>query len=237
MLTGYFTEPAYDDYDAESDLYTDHPEYRRVGAAPTWTVFGHLVQNDFTAISDHLLVDKKDFNCPLSFTFASAKRMWYQRIPDYYVSLTKGWSTVSLPFTAELVSTQDKGEITHFYNGSSSVDANGTKVGHEYWLSEYQSITETGGSSDDVITATFNYPIGTSEDKQVDNTFLWDYYYSKNVQQDANADIYQTRYQNGRTMTDYPLLATATPYMIGFPGKTFYEFDLSGEWKVKCPTT
>jgi hypothetical protein len=34
-------------------------------------------------------------------------------------------------------------------------------------------------------------------------------------------------------MTGYPLLTTATPYMIGFPGKTFYEFDLSGEWKVK----
>ena len=237
VLTGYFTEPAYDDYDAESDLYTDHPEYRRVGAAPTWTVFGHLVQNDFTAISDHLLVDKKDFNCPLRYSFASGKRMWYQRIPDNYVSLTKGWSTVSLPFTAELVTTQDKGEITHFYNGSSSVDANGTKVGHEYWLSEYQGITETSGSSDEVLTATFNYPTGASEDKQVDNTFLWDYYYSKNVQQDANADIYQTRYQNRRTMTDYPLLATATPYMIGFPGKTFYEFDLSGEWKVKNTAT
>ena len=48
------------------------------------------------------------------------------------------WSTVSLPFTAELVSTQDKGEITHFYSGSPSVDENGTKTGHEYWLSEYQ---------------------------------------------------------------------------------------------------
>ena len=227
VLTGYFTEPAYSDY------YDSTDKYRRVGAAPTWTVFGHLVQNDFTAISDHLLVDKKDFNCPMSYTFDSGKRMWYQRIPDIYVSLTKGWSTISLPFTAELVSTQDKGELTHFYNGSSSVDANGTKVGHEYWLSEYQGASVPSGSPAEVVTATFNYPTGTSEDKQVDNTFLWDYYYSKNAQQDAHADTYQTRYQNGRTMTGYPLLATATPYMIGFPGKTFYEFDLSGEWKVK----
>ena len=231
VLTGYFTEPAYSDY------YDSTDKYRRVAAAPTWTVFGHLVQQNFAAISDHLLVDKKDFNCPMSYTFASGKRMWYQRIPDNYVSLTKGWSTVSLPFTAELVTTQDKGEITHFYNGSHSVDANGTKVGHEYWLSEFQGITETSGSSDDVLTATFNFPTGAGEDKQVDNTFLWDYYYSKNAQQDAHADTYQTRYQNGRTMTDYPLLTTATPYMIGFPGKTFYEFDLSGEWKVKNTAT
>ena len=71
----------------------------------------------------------------------------------------------------------------------------------------------------------------------MDNTFLWDYYYSKNGQQDVNADIYQTKYKDSRTMTAYPLLATATPYMIGFPGKTFYEFDLSGEWKVKNTAT
>ena len=227
VLTGYFTEPAYSDY------YDSTDKYRRVGAAPTWTVFGHLVQNDLTAISDHLLVDKKDFNCPISYQFVGGKRMWYQRVPDIYVSLTNGWSTISLPFTAELVSTQDKGEITHFYNGSSSVDANGTKVGHEYWLSEYQGASALSGSPAEVVTATFNYPSGASEDKQVNNTFLWDYYYSKNAQQDAHADTYQTRYQNGRKMTGYPLLTTATPYMIGFPGKTFYEFDLSGEWKVK----
>ena len=233
VLTGYFIEPTYSDYYDESDAY------RRVGAAPTWTVFGHLVQSDFTAISDHLLVDKKDFNCPMSYAFASGKRMWYQRIPDHYVSLTKGWSTVSLPFTAELISTQDKGEITHFYDGSPSVDANGTKTGHEYWLSEYSGQkANTNPQTDGFFTAVFNYPTtGVVEDKQVDNTFLWDYYYSKNAQQDANADIYQTRYQYGRSMTEYPLLATATPYMIGFPGKTFYEFDLSGEWKVKNTAT
>ena len=232
VLTGYFTEPAYSDYYSESD------DYRRVGAAPYWTVFGHLVQNDLTATSDHLLVDKKDFNCPISYTFASGKRMWYQRIPDHYVSMTKGWSTVSLPFTAELVTTQDKGEITHFYNGSPSVDANGTKVGHEYWLSAYNGQkANTNPDTDGYFTAAFNYPESAGENKQVDNTFLWDYYYSKNVQKDANTDTYQTRYKDGRTMVEYPLLATATPYLIGFPGKTFYEFDLSGEWVVKNTAT
>jgi len=233
VLTGYFTEPAYSDY------YNDSDPYRRVGAAPYWTVFGHLVQNDLTAISDQLLVDKKDFNCPISYDFATGKCMWYQRVPDHYVSLTKGWSTVSLPFTAELVSTQDKGEITHFYSGSPSVDENGTKVGHEYWLSAYNGQkANTNPETDGFFTAAFNYPTsGDVEDKQVDNTFLWDYYYSKNVQKDANTDIYQTRYKEGRTMTGYQLLSTATPYMIGFPGKTFYEFDLSGEFVAKNTAT
>ena len=233
VLTGYFTEPAYSDY------YNDSDPYRRVSAAPTWIVFGHLVQSNLKATSDQLLVDKKDFNCPLSYTFDTGKRMWHQRIPDNYVSLTKGWSTVSLPFTAELVSTQDKGEITHFYSGSPSVDANGTKVGHEYWLSAYNGQkANTNPETDGFFTAAFNYPTsGDVEDKQVDNTFLWDYYYSKNVQKDANTDIYQTRYQKGRTMTGYQLLSAAQPYMIGFPGKTFYEFDLSGEFVAKNTAT
>ena len=160
--------------------------------------------------------------------------MWYQRMPDLYVDLTKGWEGISLPFTAELVSTQQKGEITHFYSGSRSIDGNGTKIGHEYWLREY-----IGGSVDpsnaNIFKATLNYPTASGDAKQVDNTFLWDYYYSLNAQQDANTDTYtyQTYYQSGRSLANYPLLANGKPYIIGFPGKTYYEFDLSGEWTAK----
>ena len=225
VLTGYFTEPAYSDY------YTGG-NYRCVNAAPTDQVFGHLVQNSLTAISDHLLVDKKDFNCPISYTFNTDKRMWYQRTPDLFVNLTKGWEGISLPFTAELVTTQTKGEITHFYSGSRSVDENGTKVGHEYWLREYKGKKEETGNT---FTAYFNYPEASGDTKTVANTFLWDYYYSwkgeqNNAGPDKNTDTYQTYYKTGRTLEHYPLLATANPYIIGFPGKTYYEFDLSGEW-------
>ena len=226
VLTNYFTDPSYE------DSYQENP-YRRVAiSAGASSVNGHLVQSDLTATSDHLLIDKQDFNCPISYTFASGKRMWYQRMPDLFVDLTKGWESVSLPFTAELVSTQDKGEITHFYSGSRSIDGNGTKIGHEYWLREY-----IGGSADPddakIFKATLNYPMANGNPKQVDNTFLWDYYYSKNSQLDANADTYQTYYQTGRTLGNYPLLAAAKPYIIGFPGRTYYEFDLSGEWTAK----
>jgi hypothetical protein len=226
VLTNYFTDPSY------ADSYHESP-YRCVDiSSGASSVNGHLVQSDLTATSDHLLIDKQDFNCPISYTFGTGKRMWYQRNPDLFVDLTKGWETVSLPFTAELVTTQQKGEITHFYSGSRSVDENGTKIGHEYWLREY-----IGGSVDladaNIFKATLNYPTANGNPKQVDNTFLWDYYYSKNSQLDANADTYQTYYQTGRTLGNYPLLAAAKPYIIGFPGRTYYEFDLSGEWTAK----
>jgi hypothetical protein len=165
--------------------------------------------------------------------------MWYQRMPDRYVDLRKGWETVSLPFTAELVSTQDKGEITHFYSGSRTIDGSEAKIGQEYWLREYK-----GGAVDTndatIFKTTFNYPDADSGDKVVKNTFLWDYYYNASTghkHQDANADTYQTYDSENRTLTDYPLLATAKPYIIGFPGKTYYEFDLSGEWTAKNTAT
>ena len=226
VLTGYFTEPAYDDYDVKD-------AYRRVNIAPTGSVFGHLVYSDLTAKNDHLLVDKKDFNCPISYTFADVKRMWYQRTPDLFVSLNKGWEALSLPFTAELVTTQQKGEITHFYSGSRSVDANGTKIGHEYWLREYKGQKAGTEVTNGIFTAAFNYPTALGDNRTVGNTFLWDYYYSKNSRQDANTDTYQTYYETGRNYDAYPLLATAIPYIVGFPGKTYYEFDLSGEWVVQ----
>jgi hypothetical protein len=230
VLAEYFTYPVYASY------YTDDA-YRCVGSAPTSSIHGHLVQSSLQATCDHLLVDKFDFNCPISYEFANGYRMWYQRTPDRYVSKNMGWETVSLPFVAELVTTQQKGEITHFYSGSRSYDDNGTKVGHEYWLREYK-----GGALDTndatVFKTTFNYPTASGNAKIVSNTFLWDYYYSKNVQKDANTDTYQTMYYSEeRHLAQYPLLAAGKPYIVGFPGTTYYEFDLSGEWEAKHTAT
>ncbi len=236
VLTDHFAhEPVYANYD-ETSYSDNHSAYKRVASAiDQWgTVVGHLVQSNLTATNDHLLVDKQDFNCPISYTFAGGKRMWYQRNPDLFVGLNKGWETVSLPFTAELVSTQDKGEITHFYSGSRTIEGSNAKIGHEYWLREYEGIgTSPSGSPEGVITATFNYPDAVGDTKTVGNTFLWDYYYSKNKQLDANTDTYQTYYEEARNLPQYPLLTTAQPYIIGFPGKTYYEFDLSGDWTAE----
>jgi hypothetical protein len=232
VLTSYFVDPVYNSH------YNYNGGYRLVSKNGD-AIHGHLVQSDLTATNDHLLVDKQDFNCPLSYTFASGKRMWYQRVPDSYVSLTKGWENISLPFTAELVTTQQKGEITHFYSGSLAIDGSDAKIGHEYWLYEYEGATVPSGSPAGVVKATFNYPDAAGEDKNANSTFLWDYYYSKNRVEDdkagpdAHADTYQTYYENGRTLNEYPLLTTAKPYLVGFPGKTYREFDLSGEWTAK----
>ena len=219
-LTNYFTEPAFSDSYIEGD-------YRRVAKAPTGQVAGHLVTSDKTTLNDHLLVDKEDFNCPISYTMGTGKRMWYQRVADNYVDTENGWETVSLPFTAELVTTHQKGEITHFYSGSEKLDDK-TMIGHEYWLREYKDKKADDGET---VVAIFDYPDAISgNSKTRTNTLLWDYYYSANTQKDARDDTYQTYYSSSRTMAGYPLLAADKPYIVGFPGTTYREFDLSGRF-------
>lgn len=226
VLSGYFVDPDYTSY------YIDDAN-RCVKSAPTSSIHGHLIQSNLKATNDHLLVDKRDFNCPISYTFADGKRMWYQRLPDLYVDTSKGWETVSLPFTAELVTTQQKGEITHFYSGSRSIEGSDAKIGHEYWLREYQGGNVVTEGSNNVFKGIFNYPTAEGDTKTVGNTFLWTYYYAANSQKDANTDTYQTYYETERVLPQYPLLKATKPYIVGFPGTTYYEFDLSGEWKAE----
>ena len=229
-------DPAY------SETNTD---YRTVARQDASSIYGHRVEqtgdDSYTAQTDHLLVDRQDFNAPIPYTFASGKRMWYQRRPDTYVDLTKGWEGVSLPFTAELVTTHEKGEITHFYSGSDNSD-NNTKLGHEYWLRRFTSGgTEKTIDGKKVYEASLVYPESTvtDADKTVTNTFLWDYYYKGlgHSQKDLNSDTYQTYYEKKREYDRYARLTTATPYIIGFPGGMYYEFDLSGEFQATTTAT
>ena len=243
VLTDYFVDPAYASY------YDNSNNYRRV-LKNDMSIYGHLVQSNLIATNDHLLVDKQAFNCPIAYNFNEDYRMWYQRIPDEQeyvapvwsgspaVRSSKGWQGVSIPFTAELVTTNDKGEITHFYSGSeTSKNSTGSKIGHEYWLREFKGVTTAmaGEPAAEVAKAFFNYPVAEGSNKTVTNHFLWDYYYQNTAvhnHKDLNDDTYQTYYETDRTYTSYPLLAGATPYLIGLPGSTYYEFDLSGNFEA-----
>lgn len=255
VLNNYFTEPNFDDYYDSDDActeYTDGQEYDRVADATNITIYGHLVQSNKNATNDHLLVDKQDFNCPIAYKFDDDYLMWYQRISDdqEFVDQDKGWQGISLPFSAELVTTNDKGEITHFYDSNeekeNSKNETGTKIGHEYWLRELKN----GGSmtlkseTTNTLVAKFDYPSSLVEKTKtmnktgkdaVTNTFLWDYYYEglNHGHQDKNLDEYQTYYKKEREYKNYPLLTNGRPYIIGLPGETYYEFDLSGTFDAK----
>ena len=232
---------------AYSETNSTYRTVQRSDDPYTKSVKSHWVQltanGDYEAQRDHFLVDKEDFNCPIAYQFktgtgtAAGKRMWYQRDPQdmRYVDLTKGWEAISLPFSPEIVTTQDKGELTHFYQGSTA--------GHEYWLREFngnvQQKQESNQPVDGVYTADFNPLAAGSNTKDYTNTFLWDYYYSKDTYLDKNQDEYQKQYYSEEYLsgkypvTDYPYPVVGKPYITGFPGASYYEFDLSGEWEPK----
>lgn len=202
-------------------------------------VMAHWVQRNaggvtYSATYDHFLVDRNDFYAPIGYTFDGSSRMWHQRIPDTYAGLNTGWESISLPFRVLSVGTQQKGELTHFYTG----DEKG-RVGHEYWLRKYTAIEPDDKPS--TMKATFVSLVkGEGRDaykKRYTNTFLW-YYLHKNLDILDGETVGQNEYyRTEHEYEGYPLMQGATPYIIGFPGKEFYEFDLSGEWKApKLPS-
>ncbi len=230
VLTTYFTEPemAEKEDDAVADMKASYRAVEELNLNDFNNIHGHLVYRDgsrLMAAADHVLVDREDFNCPIRYSFGGDSRMWYQRDPDNYVDERKGWESVSLPFSAELVTTPDKGEITHFYSGSST--------GHEYWLREFKGGTVSSSDSKTFV-AVFEKPAAGTETKYYTNTFLWDYYYSYDSYLDKNSDQYQkTYYQDEHVYSSYAFSAPGVPYIAGFPGSRYYEFDLSGQFVPK----
>ena len=250
-------EPAYADYkkttvrrtaeNNDADITGDNSVGVVASISP---IKGHVVfkkTDSYLTNSDHFLVDRQDYFAPIPYQMATGKRMWYQRQPDNYAKKIEetenentiyksiGWESLSLPFTAELVTTQKKGEITHFYAGE------GETKGHEYWLRRYLGTGQLNSVDNNIFEADFLYPSAGTSAKTVANTFLWDYYYSKESREDEHADQYQPGstqdiyhyYQNSRSYANYPRVAENTPYIVGFPGETYYEFDLSGAFEAK----
>ena len=268
---GTKTDNVVDSYLQDEAYEETNDKYHTVAVWDSYAdaIRGHWVQQTsagaYTAQRDHMLVDKEDFNAPIGYQFTDDYRMWYQRMPEHYAGQktvteggkdkivfdsSAGWEGISLPFKAEIVTTDVKGELTHFYNNSGK-----NNTGHEYWLREFKGNVKSKKDADNndipnVYTADFKYPNANSDDglKKYSNTFLWDYYYSYNniilnddntTGEDMNGDEYQendaTRfyYKQGREYTDYPRLAAAKPYIVGFPGQRYYEFDLSGVFEAK----
>ena len=252
VLNSYFVEPEYAQYanvldanDQPTDNVNEYESIRKVDETTVAKVRGHVVlkQTDGTyqAAMDQFLVDKQDFNAPISYIMGSRTQgnyeydnvMWYQRTPEIFVrNAGTGWESVSLPFTAKRVTTSQKGWITHFYEGSN--------IGHEYWLRTPDKMDETDETGKKVLfkslakASASDISDGTGADVTYNNRFLYDYYYSKNLGSDANSDTYHQEFYNSDvTYRNYPFAAAAQPYLIGFPSERYYEFDMSGNFDAQ----
>ena len=195
---------------------------------PLFHLVGQQQNKEYRAATSQFLVDKQNFAAPKKYSFNKGYYMWYQRRPAYYAnSSTDGWEGLVLPFTADLVTTQDKGEITHFYGDSDK--------GHEYWLRGFTGVTDG--------KAQFVRPMENAGYEKVENplevanSFLYDKYYSINSRNDENADDYFEYYNTTRTYNDYLLTTAEMPYIVAYPGVTYYEFDMSGNFVAENTAT
>ena len=243
VVETYFKEPDYFKYaKTQASGYTVDNDYFNVlpvSDLDLQGLHGHMVvennYGDYITTGDHFLVDREDFNAPIEYTMGDNQVMWYQRKPSVFVqNAGTGWESISLPFTTQIVTTNEKGWITHFYEGS--------KTGHEYWLrtpGEIETTTEQNQTISKLLfkslskaTAT-DISNGRGANLNYLNTFLWDHYYSHNGRKDKNGDEYQQYYSTNIEHNNYPFALAANPYLIGFPGSKYYEFDMSGEFDAK----
>ena len=178
--------------------------------------------------------DNNDFCVPISFSVTN--HAWYVRKPLYYAENTTGaWEGICLPFTVQKAEASINGEITHFY---------GTEdLYHEYWLCGLTEVKATNtvnaanATNATEKTAIFQRPGAAEGDGlfhvanvepqvyEFHNTFFVDTYKAWSYNEEKNS-----YYNEPHTYSGYLPLTAGIPYVVRFPGKRYYEFDLSSKF-------
>ena len=184
-------------------------------------------------------------NLCVPIPFDVDKRAWYTRKPLCYAESSKGaWEGICLPFTADRVEASLNGEITHFYGSPSSDETDNPKrnihtLHHEYWLRGLMTI----GLENNVPTAAFQRP-GTAQEglfapTNAEGTTLCkgvNYTYTNRFFVNTYEDWLYNKDENpyyAAESHEYPgylRLTAEVPYIVRFPGRQYYEFDLSSEF-------
>lgn len=175
--------------------------------------------------------DNNDFCVPIPFSVTN--HAWYVRKPLYYAENTTGaWEGICLPFTVQKAEASINGEITHFY---------GTEdLHHEYWLrglTEVKATNTVNAANATEKSAIFQRPgaaegdglfhVANAESQEYEfyNTFFVDTYRNWSYNEEKNS-----YYNERHTYSGYLPLTAGIPYVVRFPGKRYYEFDLSSKF-------
>lgn len=191
------------------------------------------------------LVDKHNFDAPIAFTAGQA---WYNRQPKGWADGTtdkSAWEGICLPFTAHDVyaastnpyatSKWDHGISTHFYGDDYKL--------HEYWLRRFEkkdgdklifgrpTLDNLKGNVTDSISATYAYSNSYFLDTYGENTIFNDNYPSYTIDHSAYGSYDENGvFQSATNFEKYRHLTARIPYIVTFPSKRYYEFDMSGEF-------
>ena len=175
-----------------------------------------------------------DFCVPIPFSVTN--HAWYVRKPLYYAENTTGaWEGICLPFTVQKAEASINGEITHFYGTE--------ELHHEYWLRGLTEVKATNtvnaanATNATEKSAIFQRPgaaegdglfhVANAEPQvyEFHNTFFVDTYKAWSYNEEKNS-----YYNEPHTYSGYLPLTAGIPYVVRFPGKRYYEFDLSSKF-------
>lgn len=207
---------------------------------------------------DHFhLVDKQDFNSPISYTVN--QRAWYERLPQAYRNAdnygqSSAWEGITLPFG---YTTKVSGEpqtigvntyenvISHFYGETTSdMEANPAlddrTLHHEYWLTGLVDAADgkatfarpTSSSTSGNFYVEGNYPMSYVFQNEY-YCHLPNYNDHYDTRDDEDDDVMNEHdkawYAKEHTFEEYPYQFHGVPYLCAFPGNDFYEFSLENQ--------
>lgn len=175
--------------------------------------------------------DNNDFCVPIPFSVTN--HAWYVRKPSLYAKDANGaWEGICLPFTVNKAEASLNGEITHFYGEDTQH--------HEYWLRGLTSV-DVDQKDGKTLVATFQRP-GTASGlflngdagsaESTGKAASLDYIFENHFFEYTYGDLLYNKVENPyytqqHTYKGYQPLKAGTPYVVRFPGESFYEFDLS----------
>ena len=219
----------------QEELIKGHHIAKSTSGETYSTAVLHLVER--TANNENSEGDachNNDFCVPIPFSVTN--HAWYVRKPLYYAENTTGaWEGICLPFTVQKTEASLNGEITHFY---------GTEdLYHEYWLRGLTEVNDANtantvnAANATEKSAIFQRPgaaegdglfhVANAETQKYEfhNTFFADTYEAWSYNKEKNS-----YYNEPHTYSGYLPLTAGIPYVVRFPGKRYYEFDLSSKF-------
>ena len=181
--------------------------------------------------------DNNDFCVPIPFSVTN--HAWYVRKPSLYAKDANGaWEGICLPFTVNKAEASLNGEITHFYGEDTQH--------HEYWLRGLTSV-DVDQKDGKTLVATFQRPgtasglfqngdsgstESTGNGESTGKAASLDYIFENHFFENTYGDLLYNKEENPyytqqHTYKGYQPLKAGIPYVVRFPGESFYEFDLS----------
>ena len=169
------------------------------------------------------LVDKEDFNAPITF---GADTAWYVRNPEietgYVEKAGEGWESITLPYTVRYTTL------------SSHTDELESGI-NQYYDYKDTPANERNTLKERLTNLSFFYGAQGNENSEENPGIIGQHYWLRGIDvmkrdgAKVMANFVRPQYSIRDEETDHEAFKAYTPFVVSFPGSRFYEFDMTGQ--------